>query len=193
MKSAILFIDTETGGLDPKINPVIQVAWVLEVEGKIVNTDCYDVRPPGDAAIVLDAIKVNDFTFERLLKGKNPVMVMQRLHTAIINTGCRFVICGHNVQFDISMLHAMASKINDNWWFNFSTDACIQLRKPLCTKTMAHYLDYRGILMLPDYKLATLCDHFGIINTSAHDALADVLATRILFHELDDLIQNVKG
>jgi len=188
MKDGLLFFDTETGGLDPSRHPVLQVAWVLEVDDKVVSTDCFDVKPNIDADLVIAALNVNGFTMERMMKGTNPTVVMEKLRSDILATGRRFIPVGHNVNFDVDMAHAMSRRCCANWWFNFSVEAPVQLRKPLCTKAMSHYLDYRGFLSLSDYKLATLCEHFGILLEGAHDALSDVLATRLLFHELNNLI-----
>ena len=45
--------------------------------------------------------------------------------------------------------------------------------------------DWLGQLSLPDYKLATVCRHYGIeLGDQAHDALADVRAARALIKRL---------
>jgi len=39
--------------------------------------------------------------------------------------------------------------------------------------------DFQGQLSLPNYKLQTVCEHFGV-QIDAHDALSDIKATREL-------------
>jgi DNA polymerase III epsilon subunit-like protein len=40
-------------------------------------------------------------------------------------------------------------------------------------------MDYAGKIDLPDYKLSTVCAHYGI-DIKAHEALSDIQATREL-------------
>jgi DNA polymerase III epsilon subunit-like protein len=50
----------------------------------------------------------------------------------------------------------------------------------------AHKLmDKRGELLLPNFKLQTVCKEFGIEDTQWHDALADIKATIKLYKLLE--------
>ncbi len=45
-------------------------------------------------------------------------------------------------------------------------------------------MDYMGRISLPNHRLQTACDHFGVKLENAHDALADITATRALMQRL---------
>jgi DNA polymerase III epsilon subunit-like protein len=104
--------------------------------------------------------------------------------------GPPLVPCGHNVKFDVDFLYALAHKGTETWWLNFGNNDYLRLRKPLCTLAMCHYLDYIGKLNLDNYKLTTVCKALGIDlpECTAHDAMADVQATRTLFHKLKGML-----
>jgi DNA polymerase III epsilon subunit-like protein len=193
----IFFFDTETSGLDPTRHTILQIAWVIEIDGEIVNQECHDLKADDGADLNLKALEINNFTLDRISRGREWRAVFEEMRVAVkkaVGGGRELTPCGHNVKFDVDMLYGMVKNSPEKWWLNFGpANGHICLKKPLCTLAMAHYLDYRGDLSLPDYKLTSLCRHFGIQLPNAHDALGDILATRQLFHTLDTLITDRQG
>jgi DNA polymerase III epsilon subunit-like protein len=49
-------------------------------------------------------------------------------------------------------------------------------------------MEYAGLIASPNYKLHTECTHLGINLKDAHDALADVKATRELMMLINEMI-----
>ncbi|MDG6938303.1 MAG: 3'-5' exonuclease, partial [Nitrososphaerota archaeon] len=91
----------------------------------------------------------------------------------------KFVVAGYNVKFDVDFLFQWFKKCGDPYcgsWLN---------GKRVDPLPVAHWLDYLGVLSLPDYKLVTLARHFGI-EFDAHDAMNDIRATR-------DVMEKVRG
>jgi DNA polymerase-3 subunit epsilon len=192
MSESIFFFDTETGGLDPKRHDILQASWIIEKNGAVIVERVFDVKPDPCSDICMAALEVNNFSIERMMAGKERVMVLEILRqdvAAAVGGGKALYPCGHNVRFDVDFLHALAQKGSETWWLNFSPQTqYIMLKKQLCTLSMCHILDYRGLLSLQDYKLVSICKHLGIENINAHDALSDVRATRELFHRLEKML-----
>lgn len=183
--SKILWFDTETGGVDPVKNPMIQIAGMIEVDGEIVNEFNYLMRPfPGDA-LEQGALDVNKRTAEEI--NKFPLALpqigsLQRLmgrHVNKFNKQDKFVMAGFNVGFDEGFLRRTFAKCGDkyfgSWFFN-----C-----PLDVRTVVGMALVKHQFRLKNYKLVTVCDHFGVkLGDDAHDAMADIRATRELYYTI---------
>ena len=63
-------------------------------------------------------------------------------------------------------------------WFNW---------KRIDPLGVLYFMDGMGKISLPNYKLETVCDHFGI-KIDAHDAISDIRATKQLIDILDKLL-----
>jgi DNA polymerase-3 subunit epsilon len=192
--SDILFIDTETGGLKAELNPILQMAYIIESNGVIVKENVVDVKPADDDMLVLKALEVNGFTLERMKNGVERVRGMETLRTdikTVVGGKKPLFICGHNIRFDIDMLHTLATKTNHNWWLNFGNNDYVRLSTPICTLNMCHILNSEGILDYPNYRLKTVCERLDIELDNAHDALADIKATREVYHALRELFKKI--
>ena len=53
---------------------------------------------------------------------------------------------------------------------------------------MLAMLEYKGLIELPGYKLANVCEYFGI-PIKSHDAMSDIEATRILIQLMLDYLK----
>jgi DNA polymerase-3 subunit epsilon len=73
------------------------------------------------------------------------------------------IFVAHNASFDHGFISNNAKRIHNHDRYH----------PVLCTRKLAN----RVVSDLPNKKLATLCQHFSIVNTQAHRAMADVLAT----------------
>ena len=64
----VLFLDLETTGLNPKLNGVIQIAGLVEVDGIVVEEFSCNVAPFKNDKIDDKALEVNKLT-EQQIKG----------------------------------------------------------------------------------------------------------------------------
>jgi len=180
---SILFIDTETGGLDASRNPIIQAAWIIEDDsGEVIQERAMDIVPERDDEFNLGALEINGFTLERLKAGKGLAYMMDMLKIDCLPRMGLWV-CGHNVQFDINFLHAAAKK--SNYYLSMFLDT----RLVLDTRSILAYYKKLKIVSPNDCKLTTACKYFGI-EIDAHDALSDIRATRRLYQILDGLAES---
>lgn len=176
MPSKILYFDVETTGLDPVKNAIIQI---VVIDGKVADEFEFKVAPFPDDEISQEALDVHGYSADEIKEFDPPGVVYLQL----LNLFSRFVDkydkfdkmtpAGYNVRFDMDFLKNFFLKNGDVYfgsWLNW------KMIDPL---PILHFIDFAGGISLPDYKLATVCAHFGI-EIQAHDALSDIRATRQL-------------
>jgi DNA polymerase III epsilon subunit-like protein len=188
----LIFIDLETGGLNPNRHPIIQLAAIatdaalneleyLELKVQFQertatkaslrkihytrNRWAREAIEPYDAARTLAAFLRRHATVEHLYQDGTSGRVAQ--------------LVAHNAGFDGPFLHA---------WFDRLNMYCPARFHVLCTMQRAMWLfAEEPRLPAPDnYKLATLCRYFQVPlhPHEAHEALADVRATVRLYRAL---------
>jgi len=182
MSFVIYICDTETTGLDPQENDVIEVSfWRLSDNeqktwcAKAVNTE----------AISDKALKVNKHKKEDILLKtafgketyKEPADVISEIEVWTMGDGVSIedrVFVGQNPQFDYDFLRGFWEKANSIETFPFSNFIIdtIQLTKfiDLCTGKRRQR-----------YNLSSLVKDFGVVKGKAHRAAEDVKMTKDLF------------
>jgi len=95
----------------------------------------------------------------------------------------KFYPAGYNVRFDLDFLQSFFHKRGNRYG-----TGSYQNWRAIDVMQYVHFMDYSGKLSLNDYKLKTVCEHFGI-EIIAHDAMSDIRATRNL---LKILLKNNK-
>lgn len=180
----VLWIDTETTGLTPGKNGIYQIAYIVEIDGEIKEFGEI-LFNPGDVEYSEEALKINGKTKEQIQSfpdsrwAKKELQAVMDKYVNKYDRSDKFIPAGYNVKFDIDMVRA--------WW------------ESLGDKYIGSYLDYHfldvmsigmaeryfGRLDIPNHKLTTICQHYGI-EFNAHDAGEDILATRELFIKIAD-------
>ena len=182
MKKAFYF-DVETTGLSAWKNDIIQIAYLIEINGEIALEKNLLVKPFNMSTVDPRALKVNRTTVEQIENYPLPRQVHNEIQEDLaifvnkFDKADKFTPIGYNVKFDIDFLNQFFKKNNDKYygsWFNwYSVDP----------KELLQLLRYEGKINLPDLKLTTACAHYNI-KFDAHDALADIKATRELLQIL---------
>ena len=188
----ILFIDTETGGLDPKISAaLIQLSGVIRINKKDVEKFNFYIKPFEHSEVSPEALKVQGRTTEELEseKYKSEKEVFKQFTELLdkyvdkYNKKDKFIVAGYNVKFDINMLNSFFKRNRSNYLFSYISSVTID---PL---PCIGFLQLCGILPeLENNKLETWCKHFGI-EFSAHDSMEDVLATEKLIFKIAQLLR----
>lgn len=179
----IVFLDLETGGLDPLRHPIIQFAGIavdahwreLEAMEMKIHFDVSSAEP--------DALKVNGYDADAWkreaigqLEAMEKVSDLFRRNADFRKVSARGKIytvarlAGHNAAaFDCPFLVA---------WFKeagmFCPGACFE---PLDTLALARWASFVADTTPKDHKLGSLCEWLGVEHVDAHDALGDVRAT----------------
>ena len=197
MSKKVLWIDLETTGLEPLRHAIIQLAAIAEIDGEIVEEVDLRMRPLAKHKIDEEALASNNLTEPEIRTYPHQAdqyRAFEDFLTRYINRYeklDKFVLAGYNINtFDEPFLRQLfldnatdrkARKYGGyfgSWFFWPKRDAQTYL---------AEHIVEHG-LRLPNYKLATVCEHFNIPITP-HDALSDIQATRTLYNVLRYSIQ----
>jgi DNA polymerase III subunit epsilon len=196
--SKILFFDTETTGLDPNRNALIQLAMIMDIDGEVVDEIQINFAP-----FLHDCITVNELGFQKEWKdfdfGDNTILPATELSvqalwgydhptTYKINTFLKkrisqydktdkAYIGGYNTPFDIAFLSKFYEKCKDNYLGSYIN------WKQLDVRNMLYILDFDDKIKLENYKLETVCKHYDI-ELETHNPLSDIRATREVFYIL---------
>ena len=188
-----MYLDCETAGLDPKKNPAIQFSGIIEIDGKIVKEFDFKLRPFKDSLIEDKALEVNGITREALLDPERLecVDVYKKMKSIFLtyvdryNKQDKLYLMGQNVGFDYGFLFELWKRQGDDYLGSFIHYHKIDLIALTTTFKLAGSFK----APLPNMKLATLCEYFGL-SAQTHDSLDDIRKTREIFirmvHSLKD-------
>ncbi len=182
-KPKTLFIDVETTGLDARRQDVIQLAALVEIDGHVVEEFNSKVQPVNWDTIDMAALLVTGTTMDALKlypparEVYNDFSTMLGKYVDKFDRADKFYPAGYNVDFDLRFLQEFFAKQGDKYFHSYVS------HRRLDPLHLLSFQAYQGKLALPDFKLETVCKHFGI-ELKAHDALSDVKATRELLQRL---------
>jgi DNA polymerase-3 subunit epsilon len=180
----ILYFDTETTGLDAEKNDIIQLAYILTIGGKVVAKDTLEMQPFSYGNISQKALEIHGMQVEDIKKFQSPKIAYEKFiatlnkHINKYDKTDKFYPCGYNCSFDIDFVGSWVRKCGNK--FGIGSYCNWKRIDPL---SILYIMDLKGEINLPNYKLATVCEHFGI-TINAHDALSDIEATQKLIYRL---------
>lgn len=185
MFKKLLWLDTETTGTDPRRHSVMQFAALLEEGGRVVDSIDVKFAPLPGAAVEESALEVTGVTREEL-EARPPAQDAYFQIVGFLDRHCdkynreeKFYPAGYNVRFDLDFMQEFFRACGSRYGIGSYTNW--RYIDPL---PVLYRMDYMGALDLKDYKLGTVCEHYGI-PLEAHDALNDVRAARELARKLD--------
>ena len=187
----IIFIDTETGGVNTEMSALIQLSGIIRVNKKDVETFNFFIKPFENSEVNEKALEVQGRTLEELKTEK--YVEEKEVYKQFVNLldkyvdkydkTDKFIVAGYNVRFDVDMLKAFFQRHGNNFLFSYLDSSMLD---PLYSIRL---LQVAGILpVLENNKLETWCKHFGI-ELKAHDSLEDVKATKKIIGKLIELIK----
>jgi DNA polymerase III epsilon subunit-like protein len=190
MTGKILYLDCETTGLKPEVHDIIELAYIIEVDGEVKERACLNMQPFSYENIDRNALQISGHTVEQLKTFSTPENAY-RLFTQALGRHCdkfdkadKFYPSGFNAGFDLEFINQFFLKNGDKYfgsWMNWRT---------IDPRPILIFLNYMGKIHLPKYNLEEACKHFGITLTS-HDAASDIEATRLLLHKLTEIFGTV--
>jgi DNA polymerase-3 subunit epsilon len=177
-----LFVDTETTGLDPKINDVHQIAGQIVIDGVTVEEFNYQFQPHSWDNVQEEALAVSGLTVDDL---KKRTMTSKKTYTEFNTLLCRFVdkynkkdkfvIGGYNCNFDAGFINEWYIKHGNKYFFGLCHGGAYLDGLLLA---LMYEIKCGKVVFEPNRKLGTVAKHLGIELDNAHDALADIRATR---------------
>lgn len=180
MSKKVLYFDVETTGLDSKIDQIVQLSYIIEVDNVVEIERNILICPQNIDYISDEVLKILGKTQSEIFMYPDTASSALIMLENDLSKYCdkydkldKYYYGGYNVRFDIEFLRQLFESQGDKYfgsWFNgMELDPLPILR----------FLDFKDKINLLDYKLSTVCEHFRI-ELQAHDALSDVKATREL-------------
>ncbi len=177
-------IDTETTGLSPRKNELIEISAIKYNDFEPVEKISYLIKPKAEISEKITELTriTNEMAADAL-----PVEDVMPLVQGFVGD---YNIVGHNIEFDMDFLTANGfvvgkkQKIYDN----------LQLSRKLLKPLHDVYDKVEEMYMLDgdvkNYKLTTLCEYYGIYRDDAHRALSDCYATaQIYITQLKEMLE----
>lgn len=187
----IIFIDTETGGVNPEKAALIQLSGIIRIDKKDVEKFNFYIKPFENSEVTEKALEIQGRTLEELKTDK--YVEEKEVYKQFINLldkyidkydrTDKFIVAGYNVRFDVDMLKAFFQRHGNNFLFSYLDSSMLD---PLYSIRLLQTAEILPVL--ENNKLETWCKHFGI-ELKAHDSLEDVEATKKLIGKLISLIR----
>lgn len=160
-KGRIIVFDTETTGINPVNDDIIQIYAREIIDGKLGGEFHFYLKSNKSVGSSYFVHRISDKFLQE--KGEDPKKVLLDLKEFIGNS----VVCGHNVLFDINMVKENAKRHKINFVFQNYYDTLALSRK---------------FLSLDNYKLSNIAKHLNF-KDATHSADDDVDATiELLFY-----------
>lgn len=186
MQNKTFWFDVETTGLDTDLNEIIQLAGIIEIDNKIVEEFDLLMKPTDFANISSKALEVQKRTLSDIKTYKDPSITHKKLveiFDKYINKFDRedkMAIGGYNVDFDIGFLFSFFKRNGHNFLGSY-----IDFTRKYDPLGVMYFLKSSGKYDGQNCKLETVANEFGIdLGKDAHDALADVIATKEIWEYL---------
>lgn len=187
----IIFIDTETGGVNPEKAALIQLSGIIRIDKKDVEKFNFYIKPFENSEVnektlevqgrTLDELKTEKYIEEKEIY-KQFIDILDKYVDKYDRTD-KFVVAGYNVRFDVDILRAFFQRHGNNFLFSYLDSSMLD---PLYSIRLLQIAEILPVL--ENNKLETWCKHFGI-ELKAHDSLEDIEATKKLIGKLISLIR----
>jgi DNA polymerase-3 subunit epsilon len=178
----LVFIDTETTGIDPQKHALIQMAGIVVIDNEVKEEFDFRVRPFPEDVVDLQALVVNNVKEEDLTGYPEPLTVIRqaeaiwRKYVDRYAKSDKFWFVGYNARFDYDFIRRLWEKAGQRYfgaYFFFP---------PLDVMNLAafHLMDRRSTL--PNFKLSTVAEALGLkAEGELHDAVTDIRLTQKMF------------
>ena len=182
MSDRLLFIDTETGGINPDEHSLLSIGIVVWEQENILFEDEFYIKDTVYKTTP-QAISINNIDIAQLDKiGLEKQEVIKRLKKIIKQYFDNTVvtIAGHNIAFDISFLKRLYKNNNCDFSDDFS-------HRMIDTSSILQFLYFSGKLERNMPSSDAAFEYFNIDVAKRHSALDDCRATAQLFNKLISL------
>lgn len=178
----IIWIDTETTGLDATKGALTEVACIVEIDGVEVDKLALQINPLSynkDVEVTQEALDITGKTMEDIAsygdsKAQfNKFIVFLSKYVDHYDKKDKLKVNGYNTKFDVAFIKEWFLD-NGNKYYGSYFDY-----KELDVFALVGYIKHLGFIDTENDKLKTICDHFGI-DLDAHKAFDDIVATKKL-------------
>lgn len=182
----LIYIDLETGGVNSYKNPVIQIAGIVEINGKIKQQFDLRTAPFPHQEIEDSSLEVTGLTRSEIKGYDDPSTVFDTLTTMLdkyvdrYDSSDKFHFVGYNSTFDDRFMRAFWKNNNDKYYGSFfyfpTIDVCVLAADQLKSARP----------LMNGFKLVDVAEHFfdDVNADDAHDASWDIKMTRRIYKHL---------
>lgn len=187
MKKLRLFLDTETTGLDPKTNAIIELAGILESDGKIVEEFSWNMQPAKGKIISEEALEVNGIAREKLKTYESSEQVYKRFLAMLdsyinkYDSRDKAYFYAYNAQFDQRFIEQWFKDNKNDYLFSY----CAWPWVDVAVLAAIYAEDQRD--MLPNFKQGIVAKSLGIDvdDSKLHSGLYDVQIMKQIYEILE--------
>jgi DNA polymerase-3 subunit epsilon len=185
MQDRLLFIDTETGGLNPYEHSLLSLAMVVWEDMEIIDSQELLIND-GILSVTEEALSINKIDIEK--HKQSAISSSQAIEKIFLFISKHFprkrkiTLAGHNVHFDANFLRFFFSRNDKNFSEFFS-------HRIIDTSSILYYLYLAGHIKQRAISSDEAFDLFGIKVEGRHTAIGDAIATAKLFSRLLNLIK----
>ena len=180
----ILWLDTETTGLSPDKNGIIEIGIIIDFDYELKHKIQHTMKPTG-RYVDKTALEINGFTRDQI-KGFIP---WEELYTDFIDgladiaEGDSFILAGQNVAFDNRFMLSWEKQCEPGW------SKLVQQNGFIDTMDLFKRLQGKGRIDSGESKkLGNICEVLGIELGNAHTAMADIEATREAAYKMKEML-----
>ena len=182
----LIYIDTETTGLDPRLHALTEIACIVVVNGQEIDKKLLYINPSSYKKMMTidpQALEFRNVTLEEVEAYPSSKDQFEDFISFLdqyvdkYDKEDKFQIVGYNIGFDIGFLKEWFADNDHKYYGSYFS------HKDIDVFALVKHLKLLYMLDTPNDKLETLCKHFGI-EIDAHNALSDIEATRSLYKAL---------
>lgn len=169
----VVVIDCETGGLNPLVHAILQVA-LIGPDGKELTIDVRDV----EGEVTARALEVNKIDLKKHMRTAVGLITACDLIDEFLEQNFEgdVWVGGHHVAFDIGFVRRL---------YRLADRLCpMDTYKSICTKSLLFAELANGRITSREMGLGAACKLYDIKLEGAHTALGDARATRELLSKL---------
>jgi len=190
MSQRILFIDTETGGLDPAKFSILTLGLALWKDGVVEDSVEIRIAEP-EIASEPEAMAVNGIDLEALGRdGLSPFVAVNHINTFLLKHDMydkKITLGGHNVAFDVAFLRRLYRLADQDTLFRRSFS-----HRTICTQSIAGFLILMHLVPFKSADGDTVFKYYGCepkrVN-GKHEARGDAVASA---NALTGMMRDVK-
>jgi DNA polymerase-3 subunit epsilon len=181
----LLFIDTETGGIDPNKHSLLSIGLVVWEIGKKIIDSTEILIKHDEYYITSTAQSINKFEKHQheinAVSPKEAIATMLKFCNLYFEKNLLVPLAGHNTQFDVGFLKVFLKENNRSYNELFS-------HRIIDTYTLLRSLFYSGKISEDIASSAQAFRYFDIYVDGRHTAKGDAIATVELYNKLLELL-----
>lgn len=183
----LLFIDTETGGVNPDKHSLLSVGLVAwDIDAGIIDKRELLIKH-SEYKVTKSALRVNKINLEEhdltAITGTEAIKEIDEFCEKNFPKDHKVVVAGHNIIFDIGFIKSLLSANGRSFENMFS-------HRSIDTASILQFLQISGKLSIGINSSSEGFKFFGIEVDNRHSALSDSIATAQLFDKMLEFIKN---